>query len=47
MAQETYIKVSGIVRQEGKYYIAWRPELDVASFGESVNEAYRNLSDAV
>lgn len=46
-SREGYIKVSGIVRQEGKHYVAWCPELDIASSGESVEEAYKNLADAV
>ncbi len=41
------VKVSGIVRQEGKLYSAWCPELDVASQGDTVEEAHSNLGDAV
>lgn len=47
VARKRYVKVSGIVRREGRYYTAWCPELDVSTFGESVDEAYRNLGDAV
>ncbi len=45
--RKRYVKVSGIVRREGKHYTAWCPELDVSTFGDSVDEASRNLGDAV
>lgn len=38
---------SGIVRREGKHYTAWCSELDVSTFGDSIDEASRNLGDAV
>lgn len=45
--RKRYVRVSGIVRREGKRYTAWCPELDVSTFGDSVDEASRNLGDAV
>jgi predicted RNase H-like HicB family nuclease len=38
---------SAIVWKEGKTQVAWCPELDVASQGKNVEEALRNLREAV
>lgn len=35
------------VFREGKLFVAYNPELDVSSCGDSVAEAKKNLSDAV
>ncbi|MBI4055768.1 MAG: type II toxin-antitoxin system HicB family antitoxin [Elusimicrobia bacterium] len=40
-------KFSAIVEKEGKWYVALCPELDVASQGETVEEALENLKEAV
>lgn len=41
------LELSAIVRREGKLYVALCPEFDVASQGKSVEEALRNLKEAV
>ncbi len=38
---------TAIIQQEGKWFVALCPELDVASQGKSVEEAQRNLTEAV
>jgi len=38
---------SGIVWREEDLYIAWCPDLDVASQGKSVEEALDNLKEAI
>jgi predicted RNase H-like HicB family nuclease len=48
MVKETpYIELSVYVRKEGNQYASWCPELDVASCGDSIEEACSNLHDAV
>lgn len=39
--------LSAVVRQEGKLFASWCPELDVASQGKSLDEALENLKEAV
>lgn len=39
--------LTGIIEREGDGYVALCPELDVASQGDSVEEARRNLAEAV
>ncbi len=41
------ITLSAIVRQEGKLQVAWCPELDIASQGKNIEEALKNLQEAV
>ena len=36
-----------IVRKEKENYISWCPELDVASYGATIEEAKKNLQEAV
>ncbi len=36
-----------VVYQEGKYYVSQCLNVDVASFGKTIDEAVNNLSDAV
>lgn len=40
-------KFSAIIEQEGKWYVGICPELDVASQGETLEEALANLREAV
>jgi predicted RNase H-like HicB family nuclease len=42
-----YIAVQMVVTQEGKQHSAWCPELDIASCGDTPEEAIKNLGDAV
>ncbi len=42
-----FFNYSVLVRQEGKSYASWCPELDVASSGDTVEQACENLRDAV
>ena len=42
----TYV-LSAIIEREGDWYVATCPELDVASQGHSVEEAKKNLFEAV
>lgn len=39
--------LSAIIEHEGSWYVASCPELDVASQGHTVEEATRNLHEAV
>ena len=39
--------LTGLVQREGAGYVALCPELDVASQGDTVEEARRNLTEAV
>jgi predicted RNase H-like HicB family nuclease len=38
---------TAIIQQEGKWFVALCPELDVASQGKTVEDARRNLGEAV
>lgn len=40
-------QLTGIIEREGNAYVALCPELDIASQGESVEEARRNLVEAL
>ena len=44
--EETY-RFSAIIQKEGKWYVSWCPELDVASQGETIEEAIENLKEAI
>ncbi len=39
--------LTGIIEKEGDGYVALCPELDVASQGDTVAEARKNLTEAV
>lgn len=39
--------LSAVIRQEGRAYTAWTPELDVASQGHTIEQALANLREAV
>ncbi len=45
MAKELVLTV--VVRKEGTGYSSWCPELDVASQGDTIEEARGNLKEAV
>ena len=36
-----------VIRKEGNVWVAWCPELDVASQGETIPQARANLQEAV
>ncbi|MFB3888355.1 MAG: type II toxin-antitoxin system HicB family antitoxin [Candidatus Bathyarchaeia archaeon] len=38
---------SAVVWQEGKMQVAWCPELDIASQGKDIEQALKNLREAV
>ncbi len=42
-----YIVVEVIVTKEGNQYSSWCPNLDIASCGDSPEEAVKNLGDAL
>jgi len=44
--QETY-KFSAVIHKEGKWYVSWCPELEVASQGETIEKTIDNLKEAV
>ena len=46
-SKRVQLKLSIVVRKEGKQYSSWCPELDVASCGYTMEEACENLRDAV
>jgi len=41
------ITLSAVVWHEGKMQVAWCPELDVASQGKDIEQALRNLQEAL
>ena len=41
------ITLSAVVWKEGKIQVAWCPELDIASQGKDIEQALRNLQEAV
>lgn len=43
---ETY-RFSAVIQKEGKWYVSWCPELDIASQGETIEEAIENLKEAI
>jgi len=45
--QAGYIAVEFVVTKEGNQYSSWCPQLDIASCGDSPEEAVKNLGDAV
>ena len=42
-----YIDLEFIVRKEDHQYSSWCPDLDIASCGDSPEEAVKNLADAL
>jgi predicted RNase H-like HicB family nuclease len=44
--EETY-RFSAVAQKEGKFYVSWCPELDIASQGETIEEAIENLKEAI
>jgi predicted RNase H-like HicB family nuclease len=47
LARAGHMHLSAVVRQEGKLFVSWCPELDVASQGKSLDESIENLKEAV
>ena len=47
MKKVGYIDVDAIVTKEGNQYSSWCPELDIATCGDSPEEAIKNLGDAI
>ncbi len=41
------MELTALARKEGNCYVAWTPELDVASQGHTMEEAMANLKEAV
>ena len=41
------LKLTGEIWQEGNMYVAYCPELDISSCGKSVEEARKNLIEAI
>jgi predicted RNase H-like HicB family nuclease len=41
------VQFSTVITKEGGYYVALCPELDIASQGKSVEQALRNLREAI
>ncbi len=41
------IELSVLVRKEGDQYVSWCPEFDVASCGDTIEDASENLHDAI
>jgi predicted RNase H-like HicB family nuclease len=41
------LQFSAVITKEEKFYVALCPELDIASQGESIEEAIRNLKEAI
>ena len=42
-----YQQFTSIIQRDGDWYVAWCPELDIASQGRTVEEARRNLVEAL
>lgn len=47
MATRPIRRLTAIIEREGDWYVALCPELDIASQGPTVEEARRNLAEAV
>ena len=41
------LHLTAIIRRENPVYVAWCPELDIASQGKTIDSAIRNLKRAV
>jgi predicted RNase H-like HicB family nuclease len=41
------LELSAVIRREGRFYVALCPEFDVASQGKNVEEALKNLKEAL
>ena len=41
------MRISVTVHKEGKWYVSWCPELDVASQGETIEKTIDNLKEAI
>ena len=41
------LKLSAVITQEDSEYVSWCPELDIASQGDSIEEALKMLKEAV
>ncbi|MBM2832175.1 MAG: hypothetical protein HW414_1227 [Dehalococcoidia bacterium] len=46
-APTAYIAVDVVVTKEGNQYSAWCPDLDIASCGDTPEDAIENLRDAM
>ena len=44
--EETY-RFSAVIQKEGKWYVSWCQDLDIASQGETIEEAIENLKEAI
>jgi predicted RNase H-like HicB family nuclease len=40
-------RFTGIIEKEGNWYVALCPELDIASQGKTIEEAHKNLKEAI
>ncbi|MDJ0599517.1 MAG: type II toxin-antitoxin system HicB family antitoxin [Crocosphaera sp.] len=47
MAMQTIQQFTAIIEREGEGYVSLCPELDIASQGETIEEARDNLKEAV
>lgn len=41
------MRLTAVVEQEGQLFTAWCPDLDVASQGNTIDEALKSLEEAV
>lgn len=41
------MNLTAVIRKEDELYVAWCPELDIASQGEHIDEAVSNLKEAI
>lgn len=39
--------LSAVIRKEGRLYVAWNPDLDIASQGKTPEESVANLKEAI
>ena len=44
---QSQLEFSTVVTKDGKWYVALCPELDIASQGKSIEDALKNLKEAV
>ncbi|MFH0927693.1 MAG: type II toxin-antitoxin system HicB family antitoxin [Candidatus Micrarchaeota archaeon] len=47
MQSKTPVSFSAIVLKEGASYSSWCPDLDVASQGDTIEDALENLKEAI
>jgi len=43
----TVLQYNIVIKKEGKHYIAYAPTLEISDFGKSIEEAKKNIQEAI